>query len=99
MPQHTHHWRVTRYILLGLPTPEGLSERLFTYACPCGLWQLVTGEIRLGQPLATPGFWDAVRNEEQRRRTPEARQAAHEQAAWEQRGRRVSALRPEGRSL
>ena len=61
MSMHTHHWYVTQYTLLSLPTTEGFSERLTSWCCEtCPAWCDITGDVRHGYPLETPDFWDRV---------------------------------------
>ena len=61
MSMHTHHWVVTGYTLLGLPTTEGSSERLTSWRCTaCGLPCDITGAVQHGYPLETPPFWDRL---------------------------------------
>jgi hypothetical protein len=57
---HTHTWHVTSYVLLDLPDPEGYADRFLAWRCPCGQQCWITGDIRLGEPLRTPTFWNQV---------------------------------------
>lgn len=74
---HTQHWRVVRYLPLGVPRADWV-ERLIQGACTvpdCGAWVEITGEMQQRYPLETPEFWEPYRRTEQRLRTPEARAA------------------------
>ena len=58
---HAHHWVVTNYTLLSLPTTEHFSERLTSWRCTdCAAWCDITGEVRHGYPLGSPDFWDQI---------------------------------------
>ena len=75
---HRHQWKVSTYVLLYLPIKDS-AERCWTYVCPCGASQTITGFIQLGHPLHTAAYWQGIRDDEQRRATAEAVQAAKEQ--------------------
>jgi hypothetical protein len=73
---HSHTWRVTQTLLLSLPTRDGFAERFTAWRCAtCPEVCTITGEIRVGTPLQTPPFWDAVGAQEAQRQTAEAREA------------------------
>ena len=56
-----HEWKVLAYVLLGLPTTEGFSERLTFWHCTtCAAWCNITGEVRHRFPLESPPFWDRL---------------------------------------
>jgi hypothetical protein len=76
---HTHQWTVTGHVLLGLPTLDGTSQRCTTWRCrTCPEYVVITGAVRHGAPLHTPEYWNVLREQEQRQRTPEAQIAARE---------------------
>ena len=78
---HTHTWKVTDYLLLSLPR-DGFAERFLRWECTtCPEFCVITGDIKLGVPLRTPEYWDAVQRSPAYQRTPEARMAA-QQDRW-----------------
>ena len=65
---HTHHWAVTDYLLLGLPTTEHFSERFTSWRCTtCPAFCDITGDVRHGFPLENPLFWDRITAQQQAR--------------------------------
>lgn len=72
---HAHQYRVTLYLLLGLPGPDGMADRVIRWDCSCGQFVIIDGAFKLGHPLHTPAFWEALLQDERRRGTPEAREA------------------------
>ena len=75
---HAHRWVTTDYVLLGLPTTEGFSERITSWGCTgCNAWCDITGEVRHGYPLESPDFWDrlAARQPASARATRQSRKA------------------------
>ena len=67
---HTHQWVVSDYLLLSLPTLDGFSERLTSWACQvpgCAVFCEITGQVKHGYPLMTPPFWDAAEAHTRRR--------------------------------
>jgi hypothetical protein len=66
---HTCTWQVTHYTLLTLPRRD-CADRAVTWQCPCGRFIGMTGDLRLGTPLATPAYWEAQqrRTDQQQRR-------------------------------
>lgn len=85
---HHHTWRLQDYWLLSLPTPDGFAERMLTFACACGAWTMLTGELKLqvGLSLADHGVWETQRAAEQRQQTALAVAAAQQQRQRFRRG-------------
>jgi hypothetical protein len=76
MTHHDHQWTVTSYLLLGLPTTEGFSERVTSWHCEtCNAVCDITGDVRHGFPLESPDFWDRVVIRQQARGLPARRLA------------------------
>jgi hypothetical protein len=77
--RHQHHWTVFAHTLLSLPDRAGGAERATTWLCACGQWEQVHRYVAGGTPLGTPEVWEERLAQEQRRRTPEAWEAARQQ--------------------
>lgn len=76
-----HAYRVTLYLLLGLPGLDTFAERVTCWECACGQSIVMVGSVPMGTPLHMPADWDAASQAEQRQGTPEAREAAR-QMRW-----------------
>ena len=72
MPRHTHTWRVTHCLTLGLPRGEFI-ERFVAWRCTgCRAVVAWTPDRRRGSPLRPPAFDEGQAAWEQRQGTPEA---------------------------
>jgi hypothetical protein len=75
-----HTWQLRNVVLLTLPDSDGFADRSMWWACTtCGLECEIDGYIKVGAPTQTPAYWTAFAEQEQRRGTPEAKEAQRQQ--------------------
>ena len=75
-------WKTIGSLQLSLPH-QGYGDRLMQWSCEtCGIPCDITGDIRLGEPIHPPEWWDARLQEEQRHQTPEAQGARRAVEPW-----------------
>jgi hypothetical protein len=79
---HQHQWYVSAYLLLGLPTADGVSERYVQWHCTtCPQFCVITGAVTHGTPLHDPDYWSHVTQTAAYHRTGFAEEAAR-QGHW-----------------
>lgn len=79
---HRHAWKVSGYVLLGMPTPENYGDRFTRWHCQtCPRFCWITGEVKLGTPLSSPEAWDRLTQTAAYQRSAYAQEAAR-QAHW-----------------
>ena len=84
-----HRWQLTQNQLLGLPTPEGMTERYLAWRYAlCAEVLEMTGEFRLLMPLASPVPFLVAHTTERAAGGLLAQVAAREERAWSQQRRR-----------